>query len=108
MMPASSSSERGLGSLAGDLLGMKSTGALFIGVMRSHAVEYRIIDRFDLGKVYGTRLRKDTREKLAEMTSISEDRKTGIITLAVTDRDPKRSAAIAGAYIEDLNTMMSQ
>src|ERR1700730_17692182 len=58
-LAASSSAQAGIGSLAGSLLGMKSTGALFIGVMRSHAVAYRIIDEFDLQKVYGMRLKKD-------------------------------------------------
>jgi uncharacterized protein involved in exopolysaccharide biosynthesis len=106
-LAASSSAQAGIGSLAGSLLGMKSTGALFIGVMRSHAVAYRIIDQFDLQKVYRTRLKKDARQKLEEMTFISEDRKSGIITLTVTDQDPKRAAAIASAYIEGLNTMMA-
>ena len=40
-----------LGMLAGDLLGIKSTGALFVGVLRSRTVEDRIVDRFDLKKV---------------------------------------------------------
>ena len=48
------------------------------------------------------------RQKLAERTAISEDRKTGIITITVTDRDPKRAAAMAGAYVEELNTLIAQ
>jgi capsule polysaccharide export protein KpsE/RkpR len=98
----------GLGAVAGDLLGMKSTGALFIGVLRSRTVEGRIVERFDLKKVYGLRLEVSARERLAEKTSIGEDRKSGIITLTVTDRDPKRAAAITGAYVEELDTMMAQ
>lgn len=98
----------GLGALAGDLVGIKSTGALFIGVLRSRTVEQRMIERFDLKKVYGVRLDVTARERLAENTGISEDRKSGIITLNVTDRDPKRAAAITGAYVEELDTMMAQ
>src|SRR5439155_6453865 len=41
-------------------------------------------------------------------TDISEDRKSGIITIVVTDRDPKRSAAIANAYIEELDLLAGQ
>jgi capsule polysaccharide export protein KpsE/RkpR len=108
MLAASASAQTGLGSLAGGLLGIKSTGALFIGVMRSHAVESRIIDRFDLQKVYRARLKEDARKNLSEMTFMEEDRKSGIITLTVTDRDPKRAAAIANAYVEELNNLMAE
>lgn len=105
---AGMSSPGGLGMLAGDLLGIKSTGALFVGVLRSRTVEDRIIDRFDLKKVYGMSLQERARDKLAERTAISEDRTSGIITVTVTDRDPKRAAAIASAYVEELNTLITQ
>ena len=94
--------------MAGDLLGIKSTGALFTGVLRSRTVEDRIIDRFELKKVYGKNLQMKAREKLAERTALSEDRKSGIITLTVSDRDPKRAAAIANAYVEELDTLMAR
>lgn len=97
-----------LGGLAGNLLGIQSTGDLFIGVLRSRTVEDRIINRFDLNRVYGDRLEVSARQDLTENTSISEDHKSGIISVAVTDHDPKRAAAIAGAYIDQLNTMITQ
>ncbi len=46
----------GLGGVAGDLLGLKSSGALFIGVLRSETSQDRLVQQFDLGKVYGIRL----------------------------------------------------
>lgn len=98
----------GLGMLAGDLLGIQSTGALFEGVLRSRTVGDRIVDRFDLKKVYGKSLQMQAREELAERTTITDDRKSGIITITVTDQDPKRAAAMAGAYIEELNTLVTQ
>lgn len=107
-MLAGMSGPGGLGMLAGDLLGIKSTGALFVGVLRSRTVEDRIVDRFDLRKVYGESLLMRARQKLTERTSISEDRKSGIITITVTDHDPKRAAAMAAAYVEELNTLIAQ
>ncbi len=104
----SGSSNNGLGLLAGDLLGVKSTGALFVGVLRSRTVQDRIVDRMDLKKVYGDKLQMTARQDLAERTGISEDRKSGIITISATDRDPKRAAAIASAYVEELNTLIAQ
>jgi capsule polysaccharide export protein KpsE/RkpR len=98
----------GLGAVAGDLLGIKSSGALFIGILRSNTVEDRLIERFDLRKVYGARLEVAARQRLAENTSISEDRKSGILTISVTDADPKRAAAIAKAYVEELDRLVAQ
>jgi uncharacterized protein involved in exopolysaccharide biosynthesis len=98
----------GLGAFAGDLLGLKSSGALFIGILRSRTVEDRLIDRFDLKKVYWTRLEETTRRKLEENTSISEDRKSGILSITVTDNDPKRAAAIAHAYVAELDRLVAQ
>lgn len=108
MMTALSGSAGGLGLLAGDLLGVKSTGALFVGVLRSRTVQDRIVDKFDLRKVYGDSLQIRAREDLSQRTAVMEDRKSGIITIAVTDHDPKRAAAIAGAYVEELNTLIAQ
>ena len=98
----------GLGAVAGDLLGVKSSGALFIGILHSSTVEDRLIERFDLHKTYGIRLEEDTRHKLAENTSISEDRKSGIITLTVSDKDPRRAAAIAQGYVDELDHLVAE
>jgi uncharacterized protein involved in exopolysaccharide biosynthesis len=98
----------GLGSVAGDLLGMKSSGALFIGVLRSQTAQDRLIQEFGLQKVYGKKLITDARTKLDENTSISEDRKSGIISITVTDHDPKRAAAIANAYVNELNALVAE
>src|SRR5437899_10817354 len=50
----------------------------------------------------------DARTKLDEKTSISEERKSGIITISVTDHSPQRAAAIANAYVDELNSLVSQ
>ena len=62
----SAKSGGGLAPLAGDLLGVKSSGALFVGILRSTTVENRLIDRFNLRQVYGTRYEQDARLKLAQ------------------------------------------
>lgn len=97
----------GLGSVAGDLLGLKNSGELFVGVLRSETAEDRIIDEFNLKEVYGKGLLVDARKKLDEETTISEDRKSGIISISVTDHSAKRAAAIANAYVDELNVLMA-
>jgi uncharacterized protein involved in exopolysaccharide biosynthesis len=101
----------GLGSMAGDLLGMKSSGALFIGVLRSQTAQERIVQEFDLQRAYalfGKKSITNTRTQLDENTSISEDRKSGIISIGVTDHDPNRAAAIANGYVNQLNSLVAE
>jgi uncharacterized protein involved in exopolysaccharide biosynthesis len=98
----------GLGAMAGDLLGMRSSGALFVDILRSRTVEDRIVTRFGLRRVYGTRYAVDARKRLATYTEISEDRKSDVITIQVTDRDPKRAAQIAQAYVDELDHLVAE
>lgn len=91
------------GSLASDLFGVKSSGALFMGVLQSRSVQDRIIDRYGLKGSYKKDLQEDARQELARNTAISEDRKSGIITIKVTDREPVRAAELARAYVQELN-----
>jgi uncharacterized protein involved in exopolysaccharide biosynthesis len=98
----------GLGTLASDLLGAKTTGAMFIAVMHSRTAEDGIIQRFDLKKVYWTGLEEKARKRLEKNTEITEERKSGVITLTVTDHDPERAAAMAGAYIDELDILTAK
>lgn len=98
----------GLGALAGDLLGIKNSGALFIGILRSRTVEDRLVQRFDLKKVYRDRMEEDARRELSGNTTAAEDRKSGIVTLTVSDRDPHRAAALAQAYVGELDRLVAE
>jgi capsule polysaccharide export protein KpsE/RkpR len=98
----------GLGAVAGDLLGVKSSGALFVGILGSRTVQNRLVERFQLKKAYGIRLGEDARKKLAKNTGVSEDRKSGIITITVTDHEAKRAASIAQGYVEELDQLVAE
>ena len=97
-----------LGGVAGDILGMKSSEDLFIGILRSRTVQDDLITRLDLKSVYKTKQWEPTRKLLTANTMISEDRKSGIVTISVSDRSPQRAAAIAGEYVTELNYVVSQ
>ncbi len=108
---AGSSGGGGIGAMAGDLLGMKNSGALFVGILESRTVQDGLIDEFDLRKVYslyGQLKPEDARKELAKHTGIGEDRKSGIISITVSDRDPKRAAAMAQAYVHELDRLVAQ
>jgi uncharacterized protein involved in exopolysaccharide biosynthesis len=97
-----------LGGLAGDLLGSKNSGALFVGVLNSRTVADRLIEQFNLQHLYHDTKLEDARDDLESHSEITEDRKSGILSIAVTDHSPQRAAAMAQAYVTELDRLVSQ
>ena len=97
-----------VGGLVSEALGVKSSSALYVGVLKSSTIQNNLINRFDLRKVYDDRYMKDAREDLAHNSDIDEDRKNGIITITVADRSPQRSMELAQAYVENLNSLIAE
>lgn len=98
----------GLAAMAGNMLGMKSTGALFVELFESRTVQEHMVKRFELQKIYRVRYMQDARKILSERTVISEDRKSGVITLTVADTSPERSRDMTQAYVEELDKLVSE
>ena len=114
----------GLAGLAGDMLGVKSSGALFAKVVQSRTVEDAMVDRFDLQRSLPlwaeNRLRKslpwvpvrrrrrvDARKELDSATKIEEDKKSGVVSITVKDRDAARARDMANEYVTQLNKVLS-
>lgn len=90
------------------LLGTKTPGALYIEIIDSRTVQDALIDKFDLRKSYGTRYYETARKKLEKRTDVVEDRKSGVISLTVTDSEPDRAAAMAQAYLDEMNKLSAE
>jgi capsule polysaccharide export protein KpsE/RkpR len=97
----------GFGNLAG-LLGGRTSSALFIDLLHSRTISDHLIDRFELQHVYKKRYRIDTVKYLARHTTIVDDKKSGVITITFTDTDPRRAQAIAQAYLDELNSIVTR
>lgn len=97
-----------LASIGNELLGLKTSDDLFAGVLLSRTVQDDLITKFDLRKVYGVRRWVDARKELTRDTDIGIDRKSGILTIQVTDSDPKRACAMTQEYVTQLNTVVTQ
>ena len=94
-----------LGMLS-DLVGVRTSGALFVSMLRSETIQDHLIDRFDLRRAYGIKTYQSTRQKLSSRTVVNEDKKSGVITIAITDRNKDRAAALAQEYVDELNRMV--
>jgi tyrosine-protein kinase Etk/Wzc len=98
-----------LGSLANLVggasgLGLKNPSDLYVGLLKSRTVEDAIIRRFDLLNLYDHESYIDTRKALERHVAIKSG-KEGIIVIEVEDKDPKRSADMANAFVDELNKL---
>jgi uncharacterized protein involved in exopolysaccharide biosynthesis len=94
-----------LGAIAG--ASIKSPAEQYVSLMQSTGIADHMIDRFHLMSQYDARYREDARKKLAKLTSISVGKKDGLITVEVEDIDPKRAAAMANSYVDELRLLTS-
>ena len=51
----------GLAGIAGDFLGLKSTSEIFVGILSSRTVQDKLIQQFDLNKLYWDHRMEDAR-----------------------------------------------
>jgi uncharacterized protein involved in exopolysaccharide biosynthesis len=98
----------GLGMLASGLLGAKASGELYIDLLHSGTVTGALVDRFHLQQVYRKRYMEGTVKKLVSRTEITENKKSGVITITVVDNDRRRAQELARGYVEELNKVLSR
>ncbi len=96
----------GLAGVAGGSIGIKNQADLYIAMLESRTLMEKIIKRFDLQQVYKTKTLTDTLNVLQGQSRFSSDRKSGMITVEVSDHDPKRAADMANAFVEELAQLM--
>jgi uncharacterized protein involved in exopolysaccharide biosynthesis len=75
---------------------------VFKAILKSRRIQERLIDRFDLQKVYKLKSREKTLKALKNNTEVKLAPE-GTISVSVEDRDPKRAAQMAMAYLEELD-----
>jgi tyrosine-protein kinase Etk/Wzc len=96
----------GLAGAVGGALGVQTPSDLYVGLLKSTTVVDRIIDRFDLMKLYDVSYRETARKELLDdVLDASADKNSGIITVTIEDKDPKRAADMANAFVEELKRL---
>jgi capsule polysaccharide export protein KpsE/RkpR len=104
---SSGSSSSSLLDIAGEALGTKNNGALYVALLKSRTVQENLVRRFNLMKVYHVGSMGAARKILEKRADITEDRKSFVITLSVTDHDRERARDLAQGYIEELNNLLA-
>src|SRR6266496_42042 len=90
-----------LGAAGGASVGVRNPNDLYVGMLKSRTVADNLISRFEMRKVYDEDRLSDARKRLEKETTIVAGR-DGIITIEVDDKDPKRAAELANAYVDEL------
>lgn len=93
-----------LGATAGKDFGLRNPNDLYVAMLHSRTVEDALLDHFALMGVYKEKFRMDARRRLESLTEIIAG-KDGVISVSVDDRDPRRAAAIANAYVDQLTKL---
>jgi uncharacterized protein involved in exopolysaccharide biosynthesis len=89
------------GSALASQLVSRTSSEKYVGILKSHSIADQIIERFQLKSVYEKKFLSDTRAALRKHVTFSSSRES-LITISVEDHDPKRAAAIANAFVDEL------
>jgi uncharacterized protein involved in exopolysaccharide biosynthesis len=90
--------------MAGQGIGLRNPSDVYVGMLKSRTISDAIIRRFDLRKLYEEDTLVDTRKELNRHVTIGAGR-DGVIAIDVEDKDPKRAATMANAYVEELSKL---
>ncbi len=91
----------GIAGFAGQNLGLKNPSDPYVGILSSRTVADQLIAQFGLQKVYKKKNLTETRERLANVTRFNPA-KYALIHISVEDKDSKRAADLANAYVDQL------
>jgi len=107
LRPSQGSALAALPQLAGLSGGAAATAVeLHVTILRSHLVANRIIDRFDLQRMWDMPMRTQAHAQLNQRVSFGVGRRDGLVQIIVEDENPQRAAAMADEYIEELRGVL--
>jgi len=89
------------------LLGSNDSSDAYLGMLTSRSVADEVIDRLNLMAIYKSKLKTDARSELSRNSKFAVN-KNSLISVSVTDNDPKAAAAIANAYLDALYHLNGQ
>jgi tyrosine-protein kinase Etk/Wzc len=96
----------GIGALLGgggmSLPGLSTPSDLYASILKSRLVCMAVIEKYDLKKVFDTKLDELAVLELQGRTSVLVE-PDGIINIQYEDTDPERAAAITNSFAEELN-----
>lgn len=90
----------------GNAIGVKTQDDMYVGLLQSETVANDLIARFKLIERYHVKLSSEARMILSSKAQIVSDKRSGFITVTVSDRSPAVAAELANAYVDQLRKML--
>jgi tyrosine-protein kinase Etk/Wzc len=99
-----------LGSLGGLVggAGAKSPDELYVALLKGDSVQRALADRFDLKTRYDVETYETLRKKLPEYIRVASDKKSGLITVEVDDKEPQFAADLANAHAGEVTKVLGR
>jgi uncharacterized protein involved in exopolysaccharide biosynthesis len=88
--------------VAGGALGISDPSQQYIAYIQSSNFEDLIIEKYDLQKRYEQKYIAGTREVLENYIQVTSDKKSGLISIEVSDIDPEFAALMANGLVSEL------
>lgn len=98
----------GLGALAGGAAGIKTPTDQYLAYLESNTLRDELIEKFKLRERYKAKYQQEARLGLKTNVKATADKKSGLITIEVDDKDPKFAADLANAYVQALSHMIGE
>ncbi|HYK35566.1 GumC family protein [Alloacidobacterium sp.] len=90
-----------LGALAGSTMGIKNPNDMYVAMFKSRTVEDAMIQRFGLMTEYRQKYMSTARKAFESHATVEAGTKDNLIRISVEDKDPKRAAEMANAYVDE-------
>lgn len=97
-----------LGGLAGGLGGIKTPDEQYVAMLKSRSVRDILVEQYDLKNRYEAKTIDDVYMGLDKAVQISSDKKSGMLTVAVDDEDPKFASELANAHATALKEVLDR
>jgi tyrosine-protein kinase Etk/Wzc len=97
-----------LAGLAGGAAGVKSPDEMYIAFMESESLQNSIVKKMSLQSRYESKTLLDARVALKGSVKITSDKKSGLISIEATDKDPVFAAQLANLYIDELHNLLGR
>jgi tyrosine-protein kinase Etk/Wzc len=94
-----------MASLASKDMGLKNPNDMYVAMFSSETVEDAMIRRFGLMQEYRQKYLSLTRKTFERYFTVNGSGKDGLIHISVEDKDPKRAAEMANAWIEEFRRL---
>ena len=107
---ASAAAVAALGSLGGLTGGLtpKTPDELYVALLKSDSVVRALDERFELRQRYQAKTYEALRRTLPAYVRVTPDKKSGVITLEVDDKDATFAAQLANAYPDELTKVLGR